>query len=359
MGGSEVWVLGATGRSGRAIAARVAERGHAVVLVGRDAARLDDAAAGIGDGTGGVRSVVAGDVEAMAAQVRAQRPGVVVHTVGPFATTAVPIARACLAAGSHYLDLANDVVSAGGVLHLDAEAVAAGVTLVTGAGFGVVAAEAAVVALCRDRPAPASVRTDTVPSLATDGGVVGEALAASLVDGLPEGGRRYRGGRLVRTRIGADGAEVTLPDGERVTTVGAPFGDLVAAWRASGAPDVVAATSELPSSPLARAALPVAGAVLAVGPLRRLARQRFAQVALPARERPREHSWARAVAREPDGTEREQWLRLGDASAFTSTAAAAVAHRLAAGTAPPGADTPVAALGLDLVTEAGGELVPG
>ncbi|GLZ47547.1 membrane protein [Actinomycetospora sp. NBRC 106375] len=357
MSGSEIWILGATGRSGRAIAARVAGRGAPVALVGRDAERLQEVAAGTGDGTGGVRSVVAGDVAAMAERIRSQHPAVVVNTVGPFAATAVPVARACLAGGSHYLDLANDVASAGAVLHLHDEAVAAGRTVVTGAGFGIVAAEAAVTALCRDRPVPAAVRTDTVPSLASDGGRVGEALAASLIDALPDGGRRYRDGRLVRTRLGADAAEVALPDGDRVTTVGAPFGDLVAAWRASGAPDVVAATSELPSSPPARVALPLAGAVLSIGPLRRVARRRFAEVSLPARDRPREHSWARATGRWDDGTAREQWLRLGDASEFTSTAAAVVATRLAAGRARPGADTPVAALGLDVATEAGGTLL--
>jgi hypothetical protein len=198
----------------------------------------------------------------------------------------------------------------GGVLHLDDEAVAAGVTLITGASFGIVAAEAAVVALCRDHPAPVSVRTETVPSLATEGGVVGEALAASLVDGLPEGGRRYRGGRLVRTRLGSDAAEVTLPDGDRVTTLGA-------GWPGSGSRRSRCPHGRVPASTRGRAPL----------------------------------------ARWPDGGRREQWLRLGDASTFTSTAAAVVAHRLAAGAAWPGADTPVGSLGLDLVEEAGGTLL--
>lgn len=35
-----IWVLGATGRSGRGIARRLHGTGHPVVLAGRDAARL-------------------------------------------------------------------------------------------------------------------------------------------------------------------------------------------------------------------------------------------------------------------------------------------------------------------------------
>ena len=41
--GTEVWILGGTGRSGRAIAAELVSRGITPVLVGRDAARLAEA----------------------------------------------------------------------------------------------------------------------------------------------------------------------------------------------------------------------------------------------------------------------------------------------------------------------------
>ena len=42
--GTEVWILGGTGRSGRAIAAELVSRGITPVLVGRDASRLTEAA---------------------------------------------------------------------------------------------------------------------------------------------------------------------------------------------------------------------------------------------------------------------------------------------------------------------------
>ena len=46
--GTEVWILGGTGRSARAIAAELVSRGIAPVLAGRDAARLTEAAARAG-----------------------------------------------------------------------------------------------------------------------------------------------------------------------------------------------------------------------------------------------------------------------------------------------------------------------
>ncbi|WAL65897.1 hypothetical protein ORV05_34425 [Amycolatopsis cynarae] len=87
----EVWLLGGTGRTGRAIAAGLASRGAPIVLVGRDAGRLETAARTVGG-----RCVVAGSPTEMAAAIRRERPAVAVNTVGPFQQTAAVIADAVL-----------------------------------------------------------------------------------------------------------------------------------------------------------------------------------------------------------------------------------------------------------------------
>jgi short subunit dehydrogenase-like uncharacterized protein len=356
---TEVWILGGTGRSGRAIAGELLARGISPVLVGRDAARLEEAAARAGDG----RTVIAGSIGTMMAEIRRQRPSVVINTIGPFAATAAPIAQACLP-GSHYVDLANDVASVLAVLGMDGAAAAAGRTVVTGSGFGVTGTESVVVKLCQGRPAPARVRVDMIPSLAVEAGVVGDALAGTLVDGIPgvEGGgrydaRRYHDGRLVRTRVGGDATYLTLPDGARVTTAVMPLGELIAAQRASGAPSVVSASSEAPASPVARAVVQLAFALLTIGPVREFAKRRLARISLKARPRPREHSWGHARVEWADSTVREGWLRLGDAQAYTGAVPAEVARRLLAGEGRPGAYTPAALFGPSLALACGGEYV--
>jgi short subunit dehydrogenase-like uncharacterized protein len=348
---SEVWVLGGTGRSGRAIAAALRARDLESVLVGRDQARLTAAAEG-------ARTVRAGTVDEMAVAIRRDGPAVVVNTVGPFARTAEPIARAALAVAAHYLDLANDVDAATTLLALDDEARRAGSTLVTGAGFGVTAAESVALWLCRDEPTPESVRVDAVPSLALEEGPLGEALAATLLEGFAEGGtagRHYRGGRLVPTRLAGDLLHLRLPDGDEVTTVSVPFGDLVAAQRVSGAPNVIAASSEMPSSPVVRAVIPVAAVLLRSGRVRRFAIRRLAGVRLSERARPRASSWAHASARWADGRLRESWLRLGDAQEFTGGVPAEIARRLVDGEGAPAATTPAAMFGTGLAEACGGE----
>jgi len=356
---SEVWILGGSGRSGGAITAELLRRGLPAVLVGRDAARLKDAAARAGHG----RTVTAGSLESIETEIRRQQPAVVINTIGPFTTTAGPIARACLA-GSHYIDLANDVAAVLATLGLNEAAADAGRTLVTGAGFGVTASESVVVKLCQDRPAPARVRVDMIPSLEMQAGIVGEALAGTILDGLPGvagggryAGRRYAGGRLVAARIGGDLAHLTLPDGARVTTASIPLGELVAAQRASGAPSVIAASSETPSSTPARVLLPLTTALLNVRLVREFAKGRLARVKLKARERPRPHSWGHARVEWADGTTDEGWLRVGDAQAFTGAVPAELARRLLAGEGRPGAFTPAALFGPSLALACGGEYI--
>lgn len=350
---SDIWILGGTGRTGRDIAARLAGSGSTVTLVGRDAARLEAAAEAL---PGTVRILVAEDVESTATRIRRHQPDVVVNTVGPFARTA-PILAAAALPGGGYLDLANDFVAATAVLDLHDDAVRAARTLVTGAGFGVLATEAPVVALLRDEPAPRALRVDSIPSIAFEAGALGEALAATIIEGIPEGGRRIAGGRLARAGVGSHPLRLVLPDGAAVTTGSWPSGDLVAAWRISDAPDVVAATTEVPTGAAVRALVPVVGPLLRIRPLQRFATARLAARKLEGGPRPREHSWGHARAEWADGRVKEAWLRLGDAGVFTAAAAAAVAIRIARGDGVPGAHTPIAAVGWDVVAEAGGELL--
>lgn len=379
---NEIWILGATGRSGRAIAQRLAAAGVTPVLVGRDEERLRETARQVaaqaggradgtaadgrardthaGEGAGGPaglpRTVVAGSVEAVAARIAESAPAVVVNTVGPFTRTAAPVLDAC-PPGTHYLDLANELPAVTGLLDRHEQAVAAGSCLVTGAGFGVLGTESVVLKLCEGRPRPHRVRVDAVPTFASEGGAVGTALAGSIVDGLTAGGRRYADGRLVRTAVGGQVESFTLPDGAAVRSGSAPTGELEAARRASGAPFVVAGSSEVPTGRALRAVVPVAARLLSVPALGNAAKRRFAAVTVKPRPMRRESAWARARVEDADGSARQGWLRAGDAMAFTSGVAAEVAARLARGEGRPGAYTPGALFGPELAEAAGGRFV--
>lgn len=347
----EVWVLGGTGRTGARAAAILAERGTRTVLVGRNAARLEAAAAE----TGATRTLIADDPAAMAAAIRRQRPAVVVNTVGPFSATSKPLAEACLPTTS-YVDIANDVTTASTIAGLDEAARRHGRTLVTGAGFGVVGTEAPLTLLCDERPVPTTVRVDSVASFTTPAGTLGQALSDTMIEMFSTKGQRIMNGRFISAPIGSSALPLTLPDGSSVVTGAWPSGDLFAAHRISDAPEIIAATAEVPTGRAGRAALPVARAALRVGGLRRFAARRLAAMQVGERPMPRPNTWGHASAQWSDGRAHDAWLRAGDANDFTARVLAETAFRILNGNATPGAGTPIQLLGLDLVEAAGGEV---
>ncbi|GHG23363.1 MULTISPECIES: hypothetical protein [Amycolatopsis] len=329
----EIWVLGALGRTGRAITAELTARGLPAVLVGRNGERL---------AATGSKYVVADGVEAIAAEIRRQRPTVVINTIGEYAATAATIARAGLP-GGHYVDMAADPVAVQRLLDLHDEAVGGASTFVTGAGFGVLATEAVVAKLCEGRPTPSHVQVDALASVAVEEGAVGVALAASIVDAM--------------TAVSAGGARprtLVLPDGETAKVAGIDSGELIAARRASGTPDVTVYSGLAPTAPVVRALLPLLGRVVSIPAVRRFAVRRLAAIRTKAAPRPRTHTWGHAVVTWPGGTTREGWLRAGEAMDFTAAVVAETAARLARGEGKPGAHTPASALGADLAEAAGG-----
>ena len=352
----EVWILGASGRIGSDVARRLSDSGSSnVVLVGRDQERLGVVAGNI---TAPVRTVVAGDLDLVAAAVRDQRPRVVANLMGSFAVTGPLIARAAHAA-TRYVDLASDLASITAIHDVSDEAARAGATLVTGAGFGVVGIEAPLLALCDGRETPSRVRVDALASFAERDGVMGEAFAGTAVDVIATGGRRYQDGRLVPARLGSRFSRITLPDGTRATSAAFPSGELFAAHRVTGAPDVEFTTALAPSSPVVRAMLPLMSRLARRPSIRRRMVSSMAASRTTAAPRPRQHSWGHAVVEWPDGSRREAWLRTGDAMEFTARSVTAVVLALQAAQVPTGAFTPAAGFGPQIAAAAGGELIVG
>jgi short subunit dehydrogenase-like uncharacterized protein len=351
-----IWILGATGRIGRAVAARLVADGQSVVLVGRDAAGLTRLAAQLGDCA---TIEIIESVAKMAESIARQQPAIVLNLIGPFTRTALPLARAC-PPGTHYVDLSNELPAVLALLGLHDHARSAGSTFVTGAGFGVLATECVVLRLCEGHPSATRVRCAAVPAAATEPGPLGEAFASSITEGFAFGGRQYEAGQLVRTPLLGDFERVSLPDGRRVGTASAPTGELEAARRASGASFAVSATSMVPSAAVLRAMLPGVLALMKISPLRRFVTRSIAAIHVkPSIAKAPQVSWSNARVEWSSGATRQGWMRTGDAMVFTADVMARVAIRLMRGEGEPGAYTPGALFGAGLAVECGGEITVG
>lgn len=230
---STILLLGATGTMGRLIAAEASRRGLSLVVAGRDLDQLVQLAESLSPAP--VRAALADLSDPEAYRSLVAGTDLVLNTVGPFSRHAGPVVDACVRAGVGYVDLANELPAVQQLLRRDAEARQRGVVLVTGAGFGVVATETLALRLAqRNGEQLVDVQLATAAAVAS----TSAGVRATVAEALAGGSARYSDGQLVDAPFGVGARTVAFPDGPR-RVMPVPVGDLVAAQRATRAPNVV------------------------------------------------------------------------------------------------------------------------
>jgi short subunit dehydrogenase-like uncharacterized protein len=306
------WMIyGAAGYTGALIAQHARKRGHQPVLAGRSA----PAVAALAEQLGLEHLELSLDDPA-ALSAALDGVDLVLNAAGPFLHTAAPLAEACLRSGVHYLDIGNELQAFRALYDLDQRAQDAGVTIMPGVGFGVIATN------CLARYVSAAVGGAAILEIASRAAVAqaGPGVAASRSENMPFGGWIRRAGHLEALPLGSGIITITFPDGP-CNIMPVPTGDLEAAFQATGAADVTAYAA-VPGAPSPQAADTDAGG-------------------LPAYP---SFGWARATS--PDGATAEAWLQAGESYAFTAAASIrAVEETLAR--SPSGAVSPAGAFGAD------------
>jgi short subunit dehydrogenase-like uncharacterized protein len=130
----DVVVFGATGVTGRRVAAYLAEQGANWAAAGRNAAKLAQV---LGEeGVTAPETIVAdvGDPASLAAM--ASRARVVLNLCGPYTLHGRPVIEACVSNGAHYVDLTGEIPFVRQIIDAyDARAAEAGVKIVQVCGF--------------------------------------------------------------------------------------------------------------------------------------------------------------------------------------------------------------------------------
>ena len=126
-------LYGATGYTGRLIARAAKTAGMAPMLAGRNPDRLARVARELGLPS---RTISLSDASALRQAL--SEVTVVLLAAGPFSRTSAPVLDACLATGTHYLDITGEIDVFEAAAARDAAARAAGVMVLPGVGFDVV-----------------------------------------------------------------------------------------------------------------------------------------------------------------------------------------------------------------------------
>lgn len=336
-------IYGANGYTGALVARLAVSRGQRPVLAGRNAAAVGALADELG-----LDRVVFDLADRAAVHAALRNVRVVAHCAGPFAATFAPMIDACLATGTHYLDVTGELPVLRSVLDRDREARNCGVALLTGAGFDVVPTDCLAGLLVAALPDAVSLEL----AIRVPGGM-SRGTATTALSIAAGGGLRRVDGRLQPTPFGSPERVVPFPSRpRRVSAV--PWGDLVTAHHWSGIGDITVYTALPIRGPIRRALATVGQRLLRYDPVR-------AVVAAMVRRRPpgptAETRAATSVevwgeVRNAAGSIRSATITGPNAYDLTADAVVRAAARLAEPDAvPPGAHTPVTALGPDFVRE--------
>lgn len=230
------WLLyGANGYTGELIARAAAAAGERPILAGRHTGAVTALAT-----TLGLPSRVFALDDPAALRSGLDGVSVVLNAAGPFAATAAPMIEACLHAGAHYADITGEIAVFELAFAQHARAQAAGVVLCPGVGFDVIPTDCVAAALAAALPGASTLAlgfdSRSPPSPGT---------ARTSLQGLGQGGKVRRGGRIVDLPLGAEVRRIDFGDGEKLA-MAIPWGDVSTAFHTTGIGDV---TVYMPVSP--------------------------------------------------------------------------------------------------------------
>lgn len=335
-------LYGATGYTGALTARAAVEQGLRPIIAGRDPAKV---AALAGTLNLPRRAFGLDDRDALHAALR--EVPVVLHCAGPYSRTYKPMADACLATGTHYLDITGELMEHEALAARDAEARAAGVMLLPSVGFDVVPSDCLAMHLAQRLP---GAKRLTLAFQSFGGASRGTLI--STMDAADRPGMVRRDGVLVPVPAAWKTRQVDFGAG-RVTAVTLPWGDLATAYRSTGIPNIETYIALPAGARLAMKTMRHVGWLLGSRPgkaaLMRLAR--FLPAGPTEAQRRTGYSLLWGEVTDDTGGRAEARMRTPHAYTFTAQAALAVVRRVLAGDVRPGYQTPAGAYGPDLALE--------
>lgn len=339
---SNQWMIyGANGYTGELIARQAREEGLSPILAGRNEQKVAPLARELGFeyrvfGLDDVTKVVEqiNDVDA------------VVHAAGPFSATAPPMMDACIRAGTHYCDITGEIGVFEHAHSLDARVREAGVILCPGVGFDVIPTDC-VAAYLKEALPDATQLTLGFDSRSG----FSPGTAKTSVEGMADGGKVRRDGRIVTVPLASGMRDIDFGDGTK-TAMTIPWGDVATAYYTTGIPNIEVYIPSSPGAIRRIRRLNWIRPMLGLGPVQNfLKAQVEKKVRGPSaekREKAPTHVWGEAV----NAAGERKVARIRTANGYTVTLHGAVmaARHLLATDAAGGYYTPSKLMGKELVT---------
>ena len=154
----------------------------------------------------------------------------VLNCAGPFKYTHQPIVEACLATGTHYLDITGELPVFQAIADLDKAAGNQGVMLLPGVGFDVVPTDCLAVHLKKRLPSASHL---TLAFQSTGPGGLPPGTQRTMIELIPYGNRIRRDGQLVVPEQLIKTRTIDFGAGPQTATR-ITWGDVFTAWHSTG-----------------------------------------------------------------------------------------------------------------------------
>jgi short subunit dehydrogenase-like uncharacterized protein len=340
---TESWMIyGANGYTGR-LAARVAKSLDLnPILAGRNAAQIAPLARELGFASRifslADPAVVAKNLDGVAA---------VLHCAGPFSATSKPMLAGCVRAKTHYLDITGEIAVFEDVHSRSDEFRRAGIVVMPGVGFDVVPSDCLAAMLKRELP----LATHLKLAFKSRYGKLSPGTTKTMVEGLPEGGKIRKDGRIVKVPAAWKVETIAFTAEAPATAVTIPWGDVSTAFYSTGIPniEVFLGASEAQIKQLKMPGL--ARWLIGLKPVQAFIKAQIAKRVTGPNdaERARDEMYLYGEASDPAGNKVVLRMRTPEGYSLTAESAVTAILRVLEGRLPAGAYTPSMAFGADFV----------
>lgn len=339
------WMLyGANGYTGELIARRAIAAGHTPILAGRNKEKVESLASELG-----LQSRVFSLENSAEIQKEIKDVSLVLHCAGPFIYTSRPMAEACIATKTHYLDITGEIPVYESLFDLDSAARKSNVMLLPGVGFDIVPTDCLAANLKSKLKDAVYLRLAFLTK-----GSVSSGTARSAIEQMPKGSKVRREGFILKIEHFSLKMPVIF-EVEPVMVYAIPWGDVFTAYLSTAIPNIEVYTNVGSGGPLLEKIAPAFKWIDSVGATSLLAKGLSRFINGPdkhTRETAKVLLWGRVE--NARGKTVEMRLQTSEAYEFTVESALLAVDNVLRGKFKKGFMTPSLVFGKDFVTKVPG-----
>ena len=279
----------------------------------------------------------------------------VIHCAGPFWHTYKNMAQACLEAQTHYLDITGEVMVIEQLMKMNEQAKSAGVMLLPGAGFDVVPSDCLAAHLKSRLPDATELilAIGATSSKTGSGPGFSRGTARTMMEGISSGTMIRDKGILKKVPLSWKTRTFDFGSSKQLLCTTVSWGDLASAWWSTGIPHIETYMAFPKKMIRFNKLINPIKAIFNWAPVKRYLEHKVSRLPAGPSSEARQNSVAKIYGevRNDAGEKRAALMTTPNGYELTALSTLAIMHKIIAGNAPAGFQTPSSAYTKDLVMD--------